>query len=177
MFKKNPQILLSLYFAANFFTTDGFGVRLIFPKQLDAIPMLLLTADWTGRWEEHVASLRNFPQIQQKVFYSAFSLSHQSVHMSSMHTVMHMAQLWLCKLQFLLFFTLVINYRHIVLVQIGQRLLDSFGASYNLTLISVFDFNLGLRGPSSALFSLCLLYGGGSSSYRTSCHSSLGADL
>lgn len=77
----------------------------------------------------------------------------------------------------LFFFTVVINYRDIVLAQSGKGLLDSFGASSNVTLISALDFNLRLHDPSSALFSLCLLCDGGSSSYRTSCHSSLGADL
>lgn len=36
--------------------------------QLDAIPTQFPSADWTGRRKEHIASLRNFPQIQQKVF-------------------------------------------------------------------------------------------------------------
>lgn len=118
--------------------------------------MLRLTADWTGRCEEHAASLYNFPQIQQKVFYSAFSLSHQSVCKRYAHSHARGAAVtWKTGIH-PPFFTVVINYRDIVLAQSGQGLLDSFGASSNVTLISALDFNLRLRGPSSALFSLCL---------------------
>lgn len=47
----------------------------ILQHQLDAIPAQFPSSDWTGRYKERVASPCNFPQIQQKVFYSAFFVS------------------------------------------------------------------------------------------------------
>lgn len=131
------------------------GLWLILQHQLDAIPTQLSIADWTGKRKECVVSLRNFPQIQQNVFYSAFFfvLPIQAMCVRSIH----MALVWLGKVDFSLFLPVVINYTDIVLAQIVRGLLDSFGGSSKVghwSLISALDFNIPFHGPSGALVSV-----------------------
>lgn len=137
---------------------------LIIQHRLDAIPAQLPGADWTGGRKKRVASLRNFPQIQQKVFYSAFFCLTNPNKVCALHTVIHMALVWLGKVDFSLFLPVVINYTDIVLAQSARGLLDSFGGSSKVklwSLISALDFNIPLRGQSGALFCLCRLCSAG----------------
>lgn len=115
-------------------TPDSVAIVTHTQHQLDAILAQLPGADWTGRYKERVASLRNFPQIQQKVFNSAFFCLTNPNNVCALHTIIHMALVWLGKVGFSLFLPVVINYTDIVLAQSARGLLDSFGGSSKVRL-------------------------------------------
>lgn len=54
--------------------------------------------------------------------------------MCALHTIIHMALVWLGKVYFSLFLPVVINYTDIVLEQSARGLLDSFGSSSKVRL-------------------------------------------
>lgn len=101
-----------------------------------------------------------FHRFSRKYFIVHFFCLTNPNNVCVLHTVIHMALVWLGKMDFSQFLPVVINYTDIVLAQSAGGLLDSFGGSSKVglwNLISVLDFYIPLRDPSGALFCLCRL--------------------
>lgn len=75
-----------------------------------------------------------FHRFSRKYFIEHFFCLTNPNNVCALHTVMHMAPVWLGKVNFSFVLPVVINYTDIVLAQSARGLLDSFGGSSKVRL-------------------------------------------